>query len=209
VAVLSKIPLATVSLIVINAAIFAIGFLTDSQSQVIRNYGFIPDSLFNADGLNDPNNQQSGDNGFLSSLVRMFTSMFIHANIAHIAFNLVALAYMGGFAEKAVGIPKYISVYFLSGMFAAFFHGLIASYLLNNGQVLLVGASGAISGVLGMSAVLGNRQAYYWLVFQIVFALIGSVSSIPIAFTAHVGGFMAGLLLTRILVMVERHTRAI
>ncbi len=208
-AVLSKIPLATVSLIVINAAIFAIGFLTDSQSQVIRNYGFIPDSLFNADGLNDPNNQQSGDNGFLSSLVRMFTSMFIHANIAHIAFNLVALAYMGGFAEKAVGIPKYISVYFLSGMFAAFFHGLIASYLLNNGQVLLVGASGAISGVLGMSAVLGNRQAYYWLVFQIVFALIGSVSSIPIAFTAHVGGFMAGLLLTRILVMVERHTRAI
>jgi rhomboid protease GluP len=60
-----------------------------------------------------------------------------------------------------------------------------------------------------MSAVLGNRQAYYWLVFQIVFALIGSVSSIPIAFTAHVGGFMAGLLLTRILVMVERHTRAI
>ncbi len=206
---LSKIPLATVSLIVINAAIFAIGFLTDSQSQVIRNYGFIPDSLFNADGLNDPNNQQSGDNGFLSSLVRMFTSMFIHANIAHIAFNLVALAYMGGFAEKAVGIPKYISVYFLSGMFAAFFHGLIASYLLNNGQVLLVGASGAISGVLGMSAVLGNRQAYYWLVFQIVFALIGSVSSIPIAFTAHVGGFMAGLLLTRILVMVERHTRAI
>jgi rhomboid protease GluP len=209
VAVLSKIPLATVSLIVINAAIFAIGFLTDSQSQVIRNYGFIPDSLFNADGLNDPNNQQSGDNGFLSSLVRMFTSMFIHANIAHIAFNLVALAYMGGFAEKAVGIPKYISVYFLSGMFAAFFHGLIASYLLNNGQVLLVGASGAISGVLGMSAVLGNRQAYYWLVFQIVFALIGSVSSIPIAFTAHVGGFMAGLLLTRILVMVERNTRAI
>ena len=208
-AVLPKIPLATVSLIAINAAIFAIGFLADSQSQIIRNYGFIPDSLFDADGFNDLNNQQSGNNGFLSSVVRMFTSMFIHANIAHIAFNLVALAYMGGFAEKAIGIPRYLSVYFLSGLFAAFFHGLIATYFLNNGQVLLVGASGAISGVLGMSAILGNRQAYYWLVFQIVFAFVGSVSSIPIAFTAHVGGFMAGFLLTKFLVMVERNTRAI
>jgi rhomboid protease GluP len=208
VAVLSKIPLATVSLIVVNAAFFAIGFITDSQVQIISNYGFIPDSLFNVDGLAGLNNQQSGDNGFLSSLMRMFTSMFIHSSIAHIAFNLVALAYMGGFAEKAIGIPRYIFVYFLSGMFAAFFHGLIASYLLNNGQVLLVGASGAISGILGMSAVLGNRQAYYWLVFQIVFAFLGSVSSIPIAFTAHVGGFIAGLLLTKILVMVERNTRS-
>ncbi|MEJ7642252.1 MAG: rhomboid family intramembrane serine protease [Candidatus Nitrosocosmicus sp.] len=185
-AVLSKIPLDTISLIVINAAIFAIEFLTDSQSQIIRNYGFIPGSLFNADGLTEFNNQQNGDNGFLSSLVRMFTSMFIHANIAHIAFNLAALAYMGGFAEKAIGIPRYLSVYFLSGMFAAFFHGIIASYLLNNGQVLLVRASGAISGIFGMSAALGNRQTYYWLVFQIVFAFLGSVSSIPIAFTANV-----------------------
>jgi rhomboid protease GluP len=75
--------------------------------------------------------------------------------------------------------------------------------------VLLVGASGAISGILGLSAALGNRQAYYWLLFQIVFALIGSISSIPIAFTAHVGGFISGLLLTKILVMVERNKRSI
>jgi len=116
-AVLSKIPLATISLIVINAAVFAIGFLTDSQSQIIRDYGFIPESLFNA-GLTDFNNQ-SGDNGFLSSLL-----------LLHI--------WGGGFAEKTIGVPRYLSVYFLSGIFAAFFHGIIASYLLNNGQVLLV-----------------------------------------------------------------------
>lgn len=208
-AVLSKIPLSTVSLIAINAAIFAMGFLTDSQSQIIRNYGFIPDSLFNAGSLTNFSNHQNGDNGFLFSLVRMFTSMFIHANIAHIAFNLVALAYIGGFAEKAIGVPRYLSVYFLSGMFAAFFHGIIASYLLNNGQVLLVGVSGAVSGILGMSAALGNRQAYYWLVFQIVFAFMGSVSSIPIAFTAHVGGFISELLLTKILVMMGHNKKAI
>ncbi|MBA3285748.1 MAG: rhomboid family intramembrane serine protease [Nitrosopumilus sp.] len=205
---MSKIPLATISLIAINAAVFAVGFFTDSQSQIIRNYGFIPDSLFNADGLT-AFNDQNGDNGFFPSLMRMFTSMFIHANIAHITFNLVALASMGGFAEKAIGVTRYLSVYFLSGIFAAFFHGIVASYFLNNGQVLLVGASGAISGILGMSAALGNRQAYYWLVFQIVFAFLGSVSSIPIAFTAHIGGFIAGVLLTKILVMVEHNKNAI
>ncbi|MBA3285236.1 MAG: rhomboid family intramembrane serine protease [Nitrosopumilus sp.] len=57
-----------------------------------------------------------------------------------------------------------------------------------------------------MSAALGNRQAYYWLIFQIVFAFLGSVSSIPIAFTAHVGGFIAGVILTKVLVMVG-HTK--
>jgi membrane associated rhomboid family serine protease len=196
-------------MIAINATVFAIGVLTDSQSQVIRNYGFIPDSLFNSNGLTVLDSQQSGDNGFVFSVMRMFTSMFIHANISHITFNMVALAFMGGFAEKAIGVPRYLSVYFLSGIFAALFHGIIASYLLDNGQVLLVGASGAISGILGLSAALGNRQAYYWLLFQIVFALIGSISSIPIAFTAHVGGFISGLLLTKILVMVERNKRSI
>jgi membrane associated rhomboid family serine protease len=207
--VLSGIPFTTISLIAINATVFAIGVLTDSQSQVIRNYGFIPDSLFNSNGLTVLDSQQSGDNGFVFSVMRMFTSMFIHANISHITFNMVALAFMGGFAEKAIGVPRYLSVYFLSGIFAALFHGIIASYLLDNGQVLLVGASGAISGILGLSAALGNRQAYYWLLFQIVFALIGSISSIPIAFTAHVGGFISGLLLTKILVMVERNKRSI
>ena len=39
------------------------------------------------------------------SLTRLFTSMFIHANIAHIAFNLLALVYLGGYAERAIGVP--------------------------------------------------------------------------------------------------------
>ena len=42
-------------------------------------------------------------------------------------------------------------------------------------------------------AVAGNRSAYYWLLLQIVFAVIGSISSLPIAFTAHIGGFIAGV----------------
>ena len=68
----------------------------------------------------------------------------------------------------------------------------------------IIGASGAISGVLGIAAVSGNTRAYYWLALQIVFAVIGSISALPIAFTAHVGGFIAGVLITKGLVKLEQ-----
>jgi rhomboid protease GluP len=71
----------------------------------------------------------------------------------------------------------------------------------------LVGASGAISGVLGIAAITGNKRAYYWLALQIVFAVIGSISALPIAFTAHVGGFIAGALMTKVLVKLEQKKR--
>ena len=85
------------------------------------------------------------------SLTRLFTSMFIHANIAHIAFNLFALAYLGGYAERAIGVARYVLVYLISGIVGALFHGIIASYILHNGDVVLIGASGVISGVLGIA----------------------------------------------------------
>jgi rhomboid protease GluP len=230
---IKRFPVATASIITLNAVIFAIGLLSDSQTQIIQNYGFIPNHLFyagkaNDDGNNNNNPADSAQQNPLSSslplqssepqssssspslpesLTRLFTSMFIHANIAHIAFNLFALVYLGGYAERAIGVPRYVLVYLISGIVAALFHGIIASYILHNGDVVLVGASGAISGVLGIAAAAGNSRAYYWLVLQIVFAVIGSVSALPIAFTAHVGGFIAGVLMTKVLVKLEQTKR--
>ena len=231
-----RFPVATASIITLNAVIFAIGLLSGSQTQTIQNYGFIPNDLFyvksnaNDDGGN--NNNPAADNSqqnplssslpplqssselpqsssslLAESLTRLFTSMFIHANIAHIAFNLFALAYLGGYAERAIGVARYVLVYLISGIVAALFHGIIASYILHNGDVVLIGASGAISGVLGIAAAAGNYRAYYWLVIQIVFAVIGSVSALPIAFSAHVGGFIAGVLMTKVLVKLEQTKR--
>jgi rhomboid protease GluP len=219
-----RFPIATTFLVVLNIVVFVVGILSGSQTHIIQNYGFIPNHLLSAstgqgteiNNLDDsiqhdlmPSSplQQSnqGSSPPLSySLVTLFTSMFIHANIAHIAFNLLALVYLGGYAERAIGIPRYLLVYFASGIAAALFHGVIASHILNNGDVVLIGASGAISGVLGIAAVSGNTRAYYWLVFQIVFAVVGSVSAIPIAFTAHIGGFIAGALITKGLVKLEQ-----
>jgi membrane associated rhomboid family serine protease len=232
---IKRFPVATASIITLNAVIFAIGLLSGSQTQIIQNYGFIPNHLFYVSNANDDGNNNNNNNpadraqqnplsslqplqssepqssspppSLPESLTRLFTSMFIHANIAHIAFNLFALVYLGGYAERAIGVPRYVLVYLISGIVAALFHGIIASYILHNGYVVLIGASGAISGILGVAAAAGNSRAYYWLVLQIVFAVIGSVSTLPIAFTAHVGGFIAGVLMTKVLVKLEQTKR--
>jgi rhomboid protease GluP len=189
-------PPVTIFLVVVNSLIFAYGMITQTQHDIITHYGFIPNELFRA------------NNSFLSdSLLRLFTSMFIHANIAHIAFNLFALVYMGGFAERSIGIPRFILLYLASGLGGGLLHGIVASYVLANGDTILIGASGAISGILGVSAALGDIRGYYWLAIQVLYVFIGSVASLSIAFMAHVGGFVTGLLLTKALIEIERRKR--
>ncbi|SRR5579875_99538 len=189
-------PPATIILVIINGLIFAYGMISQTQHGIITRYGFIPNELFHSNGQ------------FLQDgLLRLFTSMFIHANIAHIAFNLFALIYMGGVAERSLGVPRFIVVYLLAGIGGGLLHGIVASYLLTEGDVILIGASGAISGVLGVSAALGDVRGYYWLAIQVLYVFIGSFASLSIAFMAHVGGFLTGLLLTKAMVTLERRSR--
>lgn len=192
---LSRPPPITSLLLIVNGIIFAYGILSNSQDQIISHYGFIPDDLFRY-------NHPLSDN-----ITRLFSSMFIHANIAHIAFNLLALAYLGGFAERSVGIPRYLVIYLAAGVAGALLHGVIASFVLGQGSGVLIGASGAISGIMGITAALGDIRGYYWLAIQILFAFVGSFASLSIAFMAHVGGFIAGLLLTKLLIEIERKKR--
>jgi rhomboid protease GluP len=135
--------------------------------------------------------------------------MFIHTNIAHLAFNTLALVYLGGYSERAVGILRYILIYILAGIAGALFYGAVSTFILGNNHTILIGASGAISGILGIAAAAGNTRAYYWLLIQIVFAIVGSFTAIPIAFTAHIGGFIAGVLLTKVLIVAEQKKRRI
>jgi rhomboid protease GluP len=187
-------PPVTTILVVVNILVFAYGVFSNTQNAIISHYGFVPNSLFKDGNLAD-------------SIWRLFTSMFIHAGLAHIAFNLFALAYMGGFAERSIGKPKFIALYIIAGLGGALFHGIIASFILGNGYSVLIGASGAISGILGISAALGDLRGYYWLAIQVFYVFIGSVTSLSIAFAAHVGGFITGLVLTKVLIEIERRKR--
>ena len=182
---------------ILNVVILALGLVSGTQEQVIRRYGFIPDQLLPVSSSSSPS----------EIFTRLFSSMFIHTNIAHLAFNIVALVYLGGYAERAVGILRYISIYIIAGIVGGLFFGEISTFILDNSHTVLIGASGAISGILGVAAAAGNTRAYYWLILQIVFAIIGSFTSIQIAFTAHIGGFVAGVLLTKLLVIVEQNKR--
>ena len=192
---LSRPPPITTLLMIANGIIFAYGILSNSQDQIISQYGFVPNYLFHY------------DHPLSDSIIRLFSSEFIHANIAHIAFNLLALAYLGGFAERSIGIPRYLLIYLAAGVAGALLHGVIASFILGQGSSILIGASGAISGIMGITAALGDIRGYYWLAIQILFAFVGSFASISIAFMAHVGGFIAGLLLTKLLIEIERKKR--
>ncbi len=184
----------TLGLVIVNIIVFSYGILSNSQNFIISHYGFIPDQLFRY--------HQTAE-----SIPKIFTSMFIHAGIAHIAFNLFALFYMGGFAERSLGKTRYILVYIIAGIGGALFHGVIASYILLDGQAVLIGASGAISGILGISAAMGDIRGYYWLAIQVLYVFIGSVTSLSIAFAAHVGGFIVGLAFTKFLIDLERQKR--
>jgi rhomboid protease GluP len=185
--------------VILNVIILAFGLISGTQEEVIRRYGFIPEQLLSV--------SSSSSSSPSDAVTRLFSSIFIHANIAHLAFNILALVYLGGYAERAVGILRYIFIYIIAGIAGALFYGAISTFILGSGHGVLIGASGAISGILGIAAAAGNTRAYYWLILQIVFAVVGSFTAIQIAFTAHIGGFIAGVLLTKFLVVVEQNKR--
>ena len=192
---ISELPPVTTILMITNGIILAYGIITGTQNQIIIQYGFVPNYLF------------YGNHDLADNITRLFSSMFLHAGITHIVFNLFALGYLGGFAEKSIGKTRYLGTYLAAGIAGALLHGTVHTLILGNSSNVLIGASGAISGVMGITAALGNIRGYYWLAIQILYAFIGSVTSIPIAFTAHIGGFMAGLLLTKLLIVVEQKRR--
>src|SRR6267143_4017335 len=191
---ISELPPVTTILMITNGIVLAYGIITGTQNQIIAQYGFVPNYLF------------YGNHALADDITRLFSSMFLHAGITHIVFNLFALGYLGGFAEKSIGKTRYFGTYIAAGISGALLYGTV-SIIAGNDSSILIGASGAISGVMGITAALGNIRGYYWLAIQILYAFIGSVVSIPIAFTAHVGGFLAGLLLTKLLIAIERKRR--
>jgi len=192
---ISELPPVTTILMITNGIILAYGIITGTQDQIITQYGFVPNYLF------------YGNHSLADNITRLFSSMFLHAGITHIVFNLFALGYLGGFAEKSIGKTRYFGIYIAAGISGALLYGILYVIISGNGSSILIGASGAISGVMGITAALGNIRGYYWLAIQILFAFVGSVVSIPIAFTAHVGGFVAGLLLTKLLIVAEKKKR--
>lgn len=154
----------------------------------------------------------------------LLTSMFMHGGIAHIAGNMLFLWIFGDNLEHAMGRRRYLLFYLLCGVLAGLCHVLSSAYLNKSTLVPSLGASGAISGVLGGYLILFPRRLVHvwvllgtmtlpafivvglWFVFQLINGmgiLGGEEAAGGIAYAAHIGGFIAGLILVKFFVQKQ------
>ena len=163
-----------------------------------------------------------------TDLFTLVTSQFLHGGWAHIGFNMLFLWVFGDNVEDTMGHGRYLAFYLLTGVAAAAAQVFVEA----NSEVPLVGASGAISGVLGAYIVLfprGNIRtlilisfipivfllpAWTWIGIWIVLQFVNGLMSLGpatvetgggVAYFAHIGGFVAGA----VLVLLFRDTDAL
>ncbi|MFJ6571445.1 rhomboid family intramembrane serine protease [Streptomyces sp. NPDC091292] len=137
---------------------------------------------------------------------RLVTSMFAHQELWHIAFNMLSLWWLGGPLEAALGRVRYFSLYMVSGL-----AGSALTYLIASPSEQSLGASGAIYGLFGATAVLVRRLNYDMrpVIALLVINLIFTFSLSGIAWQAHVGGLIAGVIVAYGMVHAPRERRAL
>lgn len=190
-----KKPILTISLMVINVAIFLVTYLSGAFEQIIRTYGMVP-----------------GEIAAGKELHTIFTSMFLHGGFLHVISNVWFLWIFGDNIEDLYGRKKFLLVFFGSGVAASLAHVAI-----NPGSgIPTIGASGAVAGVLGAYIVKYPRAKVltllfiflfiqivkvpamiflgFWIGLQIISASVTLVAQTPVAvaYWAHIGGFAVG-----------------
>ena len=135
---------------------------------------------------------------------RMLTSMFLHGSAMHIIFNMLSLWWVGGPLEAALGRARFIALYFISGL-----AGSALCYLLADAAQPSLGASGAIFGLFGATAVLMRRLNYDMrpIIALLVINLIFTFGWSNIAWQAHIGGLVAGVVVGYAMVHAPRERR--
>ena len=201
-------PVVTQWLIGANILFFVLEWLSGGGSWAAQ-YGFVP---------------ARAHESFSGELPQVLSGMFLHANLAHLGWNMLFLHIFGDNVEDLLGRGRYLAFYLLGGLGAAFGHYFIEP----TSTLPMIGASGAIGGVLGgylvlhprAPVVLLNPIPLLWLVMGPLMALpawavvgywfignlFGGVASLGtegggVAFFAHLGGFVTGLVLTRPLLL--------
>ncbi|MEM1683005.1 MAG: rhomboid family intramembrane serine protease [Ignisphaera sp.] len=199
-------PIATYTLIAINVAIYiassAQNFFSSVTQGWVDRFAYVPIMLQNP-----------------IQWYRILSSMFLHGDIFHIFFNMMFLYWFGKEIEQLLGIKRYLVLYLASGIVATIFHtGFTPIMGTLNLIIPALGASGAISGLLGAYLMLYPRRRLnicwflfliplcftttalffllFWFATQVIY---GYLRFGGIAFFAHVGGFIAGIALIYLL----------
>ncbi len=169
-------------------------------------YGLIPSVLMGIDQLPDNLNK-------ISPIGTIFTSMFMHGGWMHLIGNMLYLWIFADNIEDDLGTLNFVIFYFVSGIGAA----MSQVFMDINSQIPMIGASGAIGGVLGaylinypnarvlvlipfgfFSQLLKIRALYvlgFWFILQFINSFLSSSSGGGVAYAAHIGGFISGVIL--------------
>ena len=209
-----RFPIVNWLLIALNALVFLyeISLSSSSLDRLTRTWGLVPTQL-----MAHPD----------TMWVTIFTAMFLHGGWFHILSNMWVLFIFGDNVEDRLGGGRYLVFYLLSGVAA----GLFESFILKGSSVPMIGASGAIAGVLGAYLVLYPRARVaslvpilfiftiieipavifllFWFVSQLFsgwLTLQGSTGS-GIAWWAHVGGFLFCMLAVNFFVQRRLYPR--
>jgi membrane associated rhomboid family serine protease len=143
-----------------------------------------------------------------SLILAPITYQFLHGGWVHLGVNMLTLAAFGAPVERLLGVRRFLLFYLSAGVFAGFVHVVFSP----ESTSPVVGASGAISGVFG-GVLMALRQAGrlssllpvagIWIALNVFFGLVGGTPGAggePVAWTAHVGGFVFGLAALRFFV---------
>ncbi len=202
-------PIITIILIAINVLVFLyeISLGLSGFERFTRAYGNIPFEMITGQDIPPPGPQPIQ--------LTLLTAMFMHGGFGHLLGNMLYLWVFGDNVEDSMGHAKFLLFYLICGVAASFAH-IFAEY---GSRIPAVGASGAISGILGAYMVLhplGQVRTLFilfifiriiylpawlllgaWFLFQLLPGLqsLGGGRDSGIAFWAHIGGFVAGALL--------------
>ncbi|HAO55181.1 MAG TPA: rhomboid family intramembrane serine protease [Gammaproteobacteria bacterium] len=212
-------PYVTYSIIALNGIAWCIlqSFGNEPDlSESICKYGFVPGNLLET--ISPGEAIRLSENMVCrfwpdADFFRLITSMFMHGGWMHIIGNMWFLWVFGDNVEEAMGPLRFALFYILAGVIAAFFQAATDT----SSVIPMVGASGAIGGVMGAYALLYPRHKIHTLVLFFVIRIpavfvlgwwfmIQFLSGLPhlganesVAFWAHIGGFLSGLIMATLL----------
>ncbi|GIW82616.1 MAG: rhomboid family intramembrane serine protease [Gemmatales bacterium] len=222
-------PYVNYTLIAINVVVFVLFQHLGQNLKFTYAFAVVPKEIVTGKDLTTPGkvlrDRQTGSVYEIPGLqptpipvyLTLLTSMFMHANLMHLFGNMLFLWIFGDNVEDSLGHLRYSIFYLVCGLLASIAH--IASTYAFDGNPLIptLGASGAISGVLGGYLVLHPRRRVLvvlfrlitevpalvaigmWFLFQLIYGLgaLGTKTG-GVAYGAHIGGFLAGLLLVKV-----------
>lgn len=206
----SIVPWVTISIIIACIGIFLweLSVTASGDQSAVIAFSFIPSTLF-------ASKEQSAEiaSSIIPPSVTLLTSMFLHGGWMHLIGNMLYMWIFGNNVEDAMGHKRFIMFYLLCGVIA----GLAHAALNVNSNIPTLGASGAISGVLGAYLLLYpharvmvflplgllSRIVYlpagwalgFWFVIQLVSSAAAGPAGGGVAWGAHIGGFIAGMVL--------------